>query len=139
MEKGIPMPRVFSIFLLLISMLVLVSCTEKKSEIEYFEQAYSQYNQEKYEEAIDNFKKIIEYYPQGENAPKATFMIGYIYANNTKDLDEAKKYYQLFIEKYPNNDLADDAQYELETLGQDINDLPIFKEVEANKEQVDKK
>jgi outer membrane protein assembly factor BamD (BamD/ComL family) len=125
-------------FTALFMMILLFSCEEKKSETEYFQEAYSQYNQEKYIEAIQNFKKVIEYYPDGENAPKATFMIGYINANNTKNLDEAKKYYEMFIKKYPKNDLVDDAQYELETLGQDINDLPIFKEVEANREQVKK-
>jgi outer membrane protein assembly factor BamD (BamD/ComL family) len=132
------MQRVFYVFTALFMMILLFNCEEKKSETEYFQEAYGQYNQEKYVEAIQNFKKIIEYYPDGENAPKATFMIGYINANNTKNLDEAKKYYEMFIEKYPKNDLADDAKYELETLGQDINDLPIFKEVEANREQVKK-
>jgi outer membrane protein assembly factor BamD (BamD/ComL family) len=132
------MQRVFYGFTALFMMILLFNCEEKKSETEYFQEAYGQYNQEKYVEAIQNFKKIIEYYPDGENAPKATFMIGYINANNTKNLDEAKKYYEMFIEKYPKNDLADDAKYELETLGQDINDLPIFKEVEANREQVKK-
>jgi len=132
------MQKVLYGFTALIMIILLSNCEEKKSEAEYFQEAYSQYNQEKYVEAIQNFKKIIEYYPEGENAPKATFMIGYINANNTKNLDEAKKYYEMFIDKYPKNDLVDDAKYELETLGQDINDLPIFKEVEANREQVKK-
>jgi len=132
------MQRYFLIFSILISLLVLFGCTEKKSEAEYFKIAYDQYNAEKYEAAIDNFKNIIEYYPKGENTPKAIFMIGYIYANNIENLDAAKKFYQMFIEKYPKHDLADDADYELKTLGQDINDLPIFKEVESNSEQASK-
>jgi len=132
------MQKVLYGFTALFMMILLFNCEEKKSETEYFQEAYGQYNQEKYVEAIQNFKKIIEYYPEGENAPKATFMIGYINANNTKNLDEAKKYYEMFIKKYPKNDLVDDAKYELETLGQDINDLPIFKEVETNREQVKK-
>ncbi|TFG98895.1 MAG: outer membrane protein assembly factor BamD [Calditrichales bacterium] len=115
----------------LLSLSVLIGCSEKKTEAEYFQMAYDHYNKEAYPEAITNFKNILEYYPQGDNAPKATFMIGFIYANNTKDLEEAKKYYTLFIEKYPEHDLADDAKYELETLGQDINDLPMFKDTEA--------
>ena len=132
------MRRVLFGFALLMGLMLLFGCEDKKSDAEYFQEAYNQYNQEKYVEAIQNFKKIIEYYPKGENAPKATFMIGYINANNIKNLEEAKKYYEMFIQKYPNNDLVDDAKYELETLGQDINDLPIFKEVEANREKVNK-
>jgi TolA-binding protein len=112
-----------------------MGCSETKSEAEYFRIAYENYNQEKYEPAIKNFKKIIENYPKGENTPKATFMIGYIYANNIENYDAAKKYYEMFIEKYPNHDLADDAKYELETLGQDINDLPIFKDTEPRADQ----
>ena len=121
--------------LVLILISLILSCSSKKSEAEYFKLAYDQYNKESYDEAISNFKSIIEYYPQGENAAKATFMIGFIYANNIKNYDEAKKYYTLFIEKYPDHDLADDAKYELETLGQDINDLPIFKNTENSKEK----
>jgi len=137
-KKGIPMHKGLFIFSMFFIYMLLFSCAEKKSETAYFEEAYSQYNQEKYTEALESFKKILEYYPQGENAAKATFMIGYINANNTKDLEEAKKYYELFINTYPDNDLVDDAKYELETLGQDINDLPIFKEIETNQEQVKK-
>ena len=125
-----------SLYLLVLILISLIlSCSSKKTEDEYFKLAYDLYNKESYEEAIVNFKSIIEYYPQGENAAKATFMIGFIYANNIKNYDEAKKYYTLFIEKYPDHDLADDAKYELETLGQDINDLPIFKNAENSKEQ----
>ena len=114
-----------------LALLVVFGCAEKKSESEYFQMAYDQYNKEAYAEAIENFQNILDYYPQGENAPKAMFMIGFIYANNTKDFEQAKKYYEMFIEKYPDHELADDAQYELKNLGQDINDNPIFKESEA--------
>jgi hypothetical protein len=55
-------------------------------------------------------------------------------ANSLENLEEAKKYYTLFVEKYPDHELADDAQYELNTLGQDINDLPIFKDIESGEQ-----
>ena len=126
-------------FVVTVGSFILIGCSEKKTEAEYFQMAYDQYNKEAYPEAIENFKNILEYYPQGENAPKATFMIGFIYANNTKDLEQAKKYYSLFIEKYPEHDLADDAKYELETLGQDINDLPMFKDSETEETDAAKK
>jgi len=133
------MQRYFLIFSLFTAIIVLLSCEQKKSEAEYFKIAYDSYNQEKYEIAIKDFKMILEYYPKGENTPKATFMIGYIYANNLENYDAARKYYEMFIKKYPKHDLADDATYELQTLGQDINDLPIFKESDPNAEQASKK
>jgi outer membrane protein assembly factor BamD (BamD/ComL family) len=132
------MQRYFLIFSILTAIFIFFSCTEKKSEAEYFTIAYDNYNQEKYESAIKDFKTILEHYPEGENAPKATFMIGYIYANNLENYDAAKKYYEQFIKKYPKHELTDDAKYELETLGQDINDLPIFKDSDSNVQQVKK-
>jgi len=117
---------------LLILLLVFTACSKKKSEQEYFQLAYDQYNKEQYEQAIENFDKVLKYYPEGNNAPKAMFMIGFIYANNTKNLDEAKKYYTMFIEKYPQNELAGSADYELKHLGQDINLLPMFRDADKD-------
>ncbi len=117
---------------LLILLLVFTACSKKKSEQEYFQTAYDQYNKEQYEESIQNFKKVLEYYPQGTNAPKAIFMIGFIHANNTKNLEEAKKYYTMFIEKYPQHELANSADYELKHLGQDVNLLPMFHDTEKD-------
>lgn len=111
---------------LLILLLVFTACSKKKSESEYFQTAYDQYNKEQYQEAIQNFEKVLKYYPTGNNAPKAMFMIGFIHANNTKNLGEAKKYYTMFIEKYPQHELASSADYELKHLGQDVNLLPMF-------------
>jgi len=125
----------FSIFLVtLIVLSLIISCSETKSEDEYFQLANEQYGKEAYADAIENFKIILEKYPDGKTTPKATFMIGFINANSLENLEEAKKYYTLFIEKYPDHDLADDAQYELNTLGQDINNLPIFKDLESGEQ-----
>ncbi len=128
----------FSIFLIsIIAITLLISCSETKSEEEYFRLANEQYGQEGYADAIENFKIILEKYPEGKTTANATFMLGFVNANSLENLEEAKKYYTLFVEKYPDHELADDAQYELNTLGQDINDLPIFKDIESG-EQVSK-
>lgn len=125
----------FSIFLItIIAISLLISCSEKKSEEEYFKLANEQYGQEAYADAIENFKIILEKYPEGKTTAKATFMLGFVNANSLENLEEAKKYYTLFVEKYPDHELADDAQYELNTLGQDINDLPIFKDIESGEQ-----
>ena len=133
--KGFLMQRLSILFFVILFLVLMISCESKKTETEYFNFAYEQYNKAAYNEAIETFNKILEYYPDGENTPKATFMIGFIYANDLNNLDEAKKYYTLFLEKYPEHDLADDAEYELKTLGQDINDLPIFKDAAADEKQ----
>ena len=125
----------FSIFLMIVTVLsLLISCSQPKSEEEYFQLANEQYSKEAYADAIETFKILLEEYPNGSTAPKATFMLGFINANSLENLEEAKKYYTLFIEKYPDHDLADDAQYELNTLGQDVNDLPIFKDMKSEEQ-----
>ncbi len=125
----------FSIFLVtIIAISLVISCSETKSEEEYFRLANEQYGQEAYADAIENFKIILEKYPEGKTTAKATFMLGFVNANSLENLEEAKKYYTLFVEKYPDHELADDAQYELNTLGQDINDLPFFKDIESGEQ-----
>ena len=125
----------FSIFLIsIIAISLLISCSETKTEDVYFKLANEQYGQEAYADAIENFKIILEKYPEGKTTAKATFMLGFVNANSLENLEEAKKYYTLFVEKYPDHELADDAQYELNTLGQDINDLPFFKDIESGEQ-----
>ena len=53
-------------------------------------------------------------------------MVGYINANHLKDLDGAKEYYNSFISKFTDHDLADEAKYELENLGKPVEELPFL-------------
>jgi len=115
-----------------LAMVMMLACSSKLSEEEYYNAAKNSYAKENYEVALDNFKKIVEYYPQGQKAAEASFMLGFINANDLKNLEEAEKYYKEFIKKHPDHELADDAQYELNTLGQDINDLPMFQNIAAD-------
>ena len=116
-------------------LIFIIACSDKKSEKAYFDLGYENYNNEKYEEALNSFNSILEYYPEGEFASKAMFMAGFISANHLENLDEAKKYYEMFIKKYPEHELVDSAKYELETLGKDIEDLPIFKKIEEEEQK----
>ena len=124
----------FSVILML---LIFGACSEKKTDDEYFTEGYDKYNAEKYQEALVSFGHIIEDYPDSEFTAKAMFMMGFINANHIKNFDEAKKYYTMFIEKYPSHELVDSAKYELETLGKDIEDLPIFQKIEENEGKPD--
>jgi outer membrane protein assembly factor BamD (BamD/ComL family) len=133
------MQRIIISLLGIMTLFLIMSCSEKKTEQDYYQLANEQYGQEAYADAIENFKIILEEYPEGETTAQSTFMLGFIYANSLENLVEAKKYYTLFIEKYPNHDLADDAQYELNNLGQDINDLPIFKDIQSGEAESQKK
>lgn len=118
--------------IMILTGLFLLSCSSKLSEAEYYNLATDAFNKQDFPKSIENFKNIIDYYPEGQRASEALFMLGYINANNTNDLKEAEKYYKLFIEKYPNDELTDDAEYELKHLGKDINELPIFKDIQSD-------
>lgn len=124
--------KVSAIFLLsIIIAIFLFSCSDTKTEAEYYKLAYDQYNTEKYEESIQNFKNLVENYPNGEKSANAMFMLGFISANHLQKFDDAKNYYNKFMEKYPDHELVSSAKYELETLGKDINELDIFKNIDS--------
>jgi TolA-binding protein len=112
--------------------LFIFSCSSKLSESEYYNLATDAFNKQDFQKSINNFKNIVDNYPEGQRASEALFMLGYINANNTENLEEAEKYYKLFIEKYPDDELTDDAQYELKHLGKDINELPIFQDIQTD-------
>jgi len=118
--------------MLFAALLILFACSSTLTEEEYYNAAKENYSKENYAVAVENFKNLVKYYPEGKRGAEALFMLGFINANDVKDLKEAEKYYKEFIAKYPKHDLTDDAQYELQTLGKDINDLPFFKNLGAD-------
>jgi len=74
-------------------------------------------SKEAYKKAIEYYTKVYEKDPDGPYAQKSLFMVGFIEANELQMFDEAKKAYNLFIEKYPNSELTQAAQAELDNLG----------------------
>lgn len=112
--------------------LILFACSDKFSDQEYYSKAKEAYSTQSFDVAITNFKNLTENYPNSEFHAEALFMLGFINANDLKNYDDAKKYYTDFTDKYPDHELADDAQYEIETLGKDINELPIFQNIAAD-------
>jgi outer membrane protein assembly factor BamD (BamD/ComL family) len=115
--------------------LLITACTDKKTAKEYFDLGYENYNNEKFDEALVSFKNVLENYPESQFTAKAMFMVGFINANHIENFEEAKKYYELFIQKYPQHELVDSAKYEIEHLGKDIEDLPIFKKIEEEEQK----
>ncbi|MCW8848486.1 MAG: tetratricopeptide repeat protein [Melioribacteraceae bacterium] len=67
--------------------------------------------------AVSVYKKIFNDYPKSKEAENSLFMSGFILANELNDLEAAKETYELFIQKFPEGSLADDAMVELENLG----------------------
>ena len=67
--------------------------------------------------------KFIELFPQSERVPTVMFMMAFLYNNELQELDSARKYYDLFLSKYPEHELAASARFELETFGKAPGDL----------------
>lgn len=63
------------------------------------------------------FYQVYERFPKSSLAPKSLFMSAYILANELKQYDEATKQYNLFLEKFPNDELVPSAKIELENIG----------------------
>ncbi len=74
-------------------------------------------DEQSFTKAADLFREVYDKYPNSEKAPTALFMAGFVLANNLNKFDEAKKTYQLFLEKYPDNQLAKSAKEELNNMG----------------------
>ena len=72
---------------------------------------------ESFEKAEKYFMQVYEKYSDSEEAPKALFMSGFIFANDLMKYDEATSRYNLFLEKYPSHPLAMSAKEELDNMG----------------------
>ncbi len=86
------------------------------------------------DKAISIYNKIINDYPNFKKAPECLFLKGFVYENNLNDLKKAKTIYLEFIEKYPDNDFADDAKISIENLGKTPEQLILEFEQKTNNE-----
>lgn len=74
-------------------------------------------SEESLKNAVKYYKKIFDNFPDSKDASKALFMAGFTAANDLKNYDEAKKLYNLYLEKFPDGKLVTDAKIELSNLG----------------------
>ncbi|OQX88609.1 hypothetical protein B6D60_01850 [candidate division KSB1 bacterium 4484_87] len=95
-------------------------------------QIYSN-NLSDYGRAVSAHEKLIQVRPQSPIAAQSLFMIGFHFANNIKNLDSARVYYEKFIEKYPEHELVTSVKWELDHLGQDINEIDLFQNEKTSK------
>ncbi len=70
-----------------------------------------------YRKAVETYQNIHSNYPNFEKTPHSLFLMGFSYENDLKNLDEAKKAYQNFLNKYPKHELAKDVNFSLQNLG----------------------
>lgn len=73
--------------------------------------------------SIELLTMIQQQYPDFDQIPETYFLMGFVYENNLNDLEKAGELYRVFIEKFPNHELADDAAVMLEYLGKTPEEL----------------
>lgn len=71
----------------------------------------------KSQEGLALLNKIEKNYPNSKYSEQALFSIAFSYENNLNDLENARKYYESFILKYPKSELVEDAKLSIEHLG----------------------
>lgn len=76
-----------------------------------------------YDNGMSMFRKVTELYPDSSVTAQAYFMLGFISANYTEKEEDARKYYNLFLQKFPDHELAGSVQFELDNLGLNADDI----------------
>jgi tetratricopeptide (TPR) repeat protein len=92
-------------------------------------------NQLDVSKSLGLYQKIFNEYPDHDRAADALFKMGYIYNNMLNDLPNAEKMYRLFLEKYPEDQLAPSAQFEIDNLG--VSPEEILKRIRPDSLNVD--
>lgn len=73
--------------------------------------------------AITLYDWIIERYPNHPRGATSLFLKAFTFDNDLKDFENARKYYEEFLTKYPNNEFAESAQFLLDNLGKSEKEL----------------
>jgi len=71
----------------------------------------------KHNQTLQIYDYILAHPDNFSKAPAALFLKGFTYDEHLKNMDEARKYYTEYLEKYPNGTYATSAQSSLENLG----------------------
>jgi hypothetical protein len=76
------------------------------------------------DERIAGYQRVVQEYPQSEQAPQAQFMVGFVYSEEKKDYDKAEAAFKKLLADYPKSELAHSAQWMLDNMRTDA--LPNF-------------
>lgn len=88
--------------------------------------------------AISIYDTIANRYPENHIAPQALFMKAFTYDNYLHRINEARQNYQLFIDRYPNHSLTNDAKKSIEFLGKSDEEIMKMLEEATNSQPTGK-
>ncbi len=87
-------------------------------------------------ERIQYYRDIVNNYPDHNHAPQALFMIGFVYAEELRDTQRAKKTFGELLREYPDSEVAGSAQWMLDNIDKPH---PSFESFESMKEAMEEK
>ena len=73
----------------------------------------------KHKLSTEIFLEIMDMHPDAGTIPYIGVRLGSIFNDNLRDTAQARKYFTLVLEKYPESDYTEGARFGLETLGMD--------------------
>ena len=122
---------------MLMAMVMVVGCSSKPTQDQLQGELEKAQVDSDTQGAIKAYGKIVKYYPESQEAAKAQFMIGYLYSNELSDTSNARKAFQLFLDRYAavsDSQLVLSAKMEMQTLGEGVDayEKMIFKDKEEN-------
>jgi EpsD family peptidyl-prolyl cis-trans isomerase len=88
------------------------------------------------QQRIAAFQEIVDRFPEDKVAPEALFMVGFVYAEELKDVSMADRTFSALIEKYPQSEMAKTARWMQENLQEP---MPQFEDLDDLNRQIEEK
>jgi len=110
-------PKVVKLKFYLLLTLFIFSCSRNNIEVgldpeDEFKLAKQSFNEEKYDRAIEGFKRIIFRHPGSKWAEESQYRLAQS-SFLKKDYEQAQIEYEFFVRSYPRSRFLDDASFEL--------------------------
>lgn len=109
----------------------LLDRLRKEYDVEFYNENFEKYANSKLDEPalfaaaerekdagrrIGYYEEIVRRFPQSARAGQAQFMIGFLLADERKEFGAARKAFESFLEKHPDDELAASARWMLENM-----------------------
>jgi outer membrane protein assembly factor BamD (BamD/ComL family) len=75
------------------------------------------------QDRIELYRALVNRFPNDSVTVQAEFMIGFTYAEDVGDTDQAREEFEKFIARHPNHELATSAKWMMENMDKPAPDL----------------
>lgn len=88
----------------------------------------------KWADAIDLWGTVDTKFKNYQRSPEALFMQGFVSENDLQNREQAIRYYEVFLAKYPQHPMVDDARALIENLKKGISDQELIEQFEQQQQ-----